>query len=233
MPSDSAQPRRTSVASGIFEVMDQWHEILKAAFLRQTPDGYRRVSWGQLRAVDEALWPYTAYKCERGTKASPGTSTTAFQTAFKEGMVDLDVRQHLHFLPGSSSSSASNAQLQTPASRASTSSDIQKLRNKLMSTEQQLHGAKRKMDNNQNTHYGDNDKKGKGKGDKRRGQTARPNGNPPEFAGMLTQTAGGDRICYAFNKQGCSLAATGQKCNRGMHVCIKCAGQHPLTACAK
>ena len=77
---DYAVRRRAAAAdiAGLmdFEIMNSWHEILKAAFLKTPPSGYRPVNWGQLGAADEALWTYAASKCERGTKAKAGETTT-------------------------------------------------------------------------------------------------------------------------------------------------------------
>ena len=97
-----------------FEAGDAWMEELKSALLMQPPPGHRPVSWPQIRAADEALWKFVASKCEGGTKAQPGQSVTAFETAWREGMSNLHVRQHLNFLQGSStnlqnSSSSSNS----------------------------------------------------------------------------------------------------------------------------
>ena len=37
----------------------------------------------------------------------------------------------------------------------------------------------------------------------------------------------GDPICFNFNRQcGCTGAPAGGRCGRGMHICIKCGGDH-------
>ena len=107
------------------------------------------------------------------------------------------------------------------------------MKNKLAHTENALKGAKRKLDNAHQQDYGKG-KKGKGKGGKRRGGNGHVDNMfvPAEFRGMLTQI-NGDRICYSFQKNGCSLSQTGAKCPRGVHLCIKCGGPHPLSACTK
>ena len=38
----------------------------------------------------------------------------------------------------------------------------------------------------------------------------------------------GNPICYPYNCDGCSDAADGARCKRGMHVCAKCFGLHSI-----
>jgi hypothetical protein len=63
--------------------------------------------------------------------------------------------------------------------------------------------------------------KGKGKG---KGKDTRRGANNGATHG---KTPDGKEICFAYNKGGCKLGA---KCHR-VHVCTKCFGQHPATAC--
>lgn len=38
----------------------------------------------------------------------------------------------------------------------------------------------------------------------------------------------GENLCFAYNINGCSEAADGSKCRRGLHVCAKCFGTHSI-----
>ena len=51
-----------------------------------SPVGYHRITWNQLRSADVALWNHCALKCERGTKATSTDARTAFEQAWLEGM---------------------------------------------------------------------------------------------------------------------------------------------------
>ena len=51
-----------------------------------------------------------------------------------------------------------------------------------------------------------------------------------ENKGYLTRSKG-DSICFSFNLGGCDLAAPGQKCSKGWHVCAhaKCKDRREAT----
>ena len=214
--------RRRACAADIagllpFEVMDAWHETLKAYFLMAPPPGYRKVSWTQLKNADELLWKKIAAKCETGTKAPPGETRTQFEIAWRELCLDQDVRMHLQFLQGVGSSAAS--------SNDDVNGELKRLRNRLANAENQLRSQKRKW-TDEKTNSGE---KGKGAGrGKRRGGAARA---PQELKGYPTKTPEGKNICFNFNLRGCPHAKPGQACFKGVHVCPKCFGPHCLSAC--
>ena len=93
-------------------------------------------------------------------------------------------------------------------------------------------GFKRSVENNQPYHYPSLAKGGKGKGKgkgKNSGKTGA--GVPKELEGLRTRTKNGTPICFAANlDQGCTSAKWGQRCSRGLHVCMKCGGHHAATA---
>ena len=78
---------------------------------------------------------------------------------------------------------------------------------------------------------GKSGKSGKsGKGGKG-GGTQPPPSLPKELEGLRTRTRNGDNICWDVNlEKGCNFAKWGQKCKRGMHICMKCGGHHAATA---
>ena len=65
--------------------------------------------------------------------------------------------------------------------------------------------------------------KGKGKNDKNRKQ--RPTNLPARLRGC-NPTINGQKPCFAFNLDGCSGAAPGGTCPRGLHKCMKCGANH-------
>ena len=67
------------------------------------PDGYRRVSWAQLRAADQAIYAYVAVRCEAGTRARTGQGITEVERHFREGMKSPEILQFLAFLQGTDS----------------------------------------------------------------------------------------------------------------------------------
>ena len=69
--------------------------------------------------------------------------------------------------------------------------------------------------------------KNKGKGKDKNKASVRM---PAELIGCTHETSDGNAICFGFNCQaGCALAAAGQWCTRGLHVCCLpgCFGPHP------
>ena len=67
--------------------------------------------------------------------------------------------------------------------------------------------------------------KGKGKGKGKTGKMA--SSLPKELEGLRTRTKNGTPICFSANlEQGCSNAKWGQRCVKGIHVCMKCGGHH-------
>ena len=135
---------------------------------------------------------------------------TQFEEAWKRGMFDQDVRQHLAFLQGGFGGS-------TPSSASSPASgdlaaELKKMKNRLAATEDQLRGAKRKIE--AVSGKGGKGDKGRGKGKKGSGK-----GTPEKFAGMNTKH-NGKNICYGFNENRCPFNEN--TCRRGLHLCMRC-----------
>ena len=208
-----------------FEAIDMWHETLKSSFMKSPPAGYRKVSWAQLQAADQALWQWVAAHCERGTKKQPGAQKTDFELNWAKGMFEQEVRQHLLFLPSPSSGP------QGATSSGSTSqSDMEKLKNRLSNAEQQLRASKRKHDDMTRT-AGNQKGKGKGKG-KRKSAGQRSIPVPAAFGSLSANLPNGKRVCFAFNlPQGCPLAKPGEGCFKGEHLCPRCHAPHSLQQC--
>ncbi|CAE7678807.1 unnamed protein product [Symbiodinium sp. CCMP2592] len=76
--------------------------------------------------------------------------------------------------------------------------------------------------------------KGKGKGKDGKGKK-RFVAMPSELRGCNSHTAKGHPICYAFNLGSCPNKVTGNKCEKGLHICAvpKCGMNHAAIKCPK
>ena len=232
--------RRRALAADIaslcqYEVMQLWHEQLKAALLRVQPPGFSKVSYSQIRNADQELWRRVAEKCRSGCKRPSPTEPSAFETAFKALCFDSEVRIFLSPLPRGTSSSSSASPASSSFSGPSDSAlakQNQKLANSVSQLRNEIANLKRKSNSEpehrpNKTRRGtanrpNNDDKGKGKG----------TGSVPQgLIGKRTKTDAGDSLCYNFNlPKGCSLAPPGSRCQRGWHLCAEpgCAAPHSL-----
>ena len=229
---DFAMRRRALAAhiSGLirFATKNGWSETLKKYLMMTPPDGYRRVSWAQLRAADQALYSYVAVRCEAGTKANIGEHLTEFEKHFIEGTKSPEILQFLAFLQGSGSSGSDGR-------------DANSLKLQLHAIQQQLGNLKRKAPDadaggpGRGKHATKNlrrrtflkeKKAAKGKGGGKGKAPAHWNGLP-----TTTPAPENKRICFAFNDRGCPLAKPGEECVKGKHVCPKCQGPHSIRNC--
>ena len=222
--------RRRALACDIsglmtFESMNLWHESLKAAMLQPPPPGYRKVSWQQLRAADQALFQAVALECESGTRAPNGSEMTAFETSWRTQMFSAEVRAFLVPLPSQPASSSSSA-------GAASKDEIQKLKNRLANTEQALKRRRSEVEAAAPKGGGKGNEKGKKGRAARRGAATGKAAAPPEFDGLPSEYMG-KRICYSYNVSACPLAKAGEHCFKGQHICPKCFGKHPLMECPR
>lgn len=229
--------RRRACAADIaglmtYEAANLWTETLKAFFLRPPPAGYRKVGWPQLKAADQALWRYVGAKCEKGCKKLTGDTKTQFEKFWAEGMLDMEVRQSLCFLPASTSSSSASSG-SSPATPAAPQSELAKLKNRLQNAEAALRNAKRKLDQPDGWHS-KGSRKGNGKGGKtRRGGQGRAPNVPAEFGSLPTKMPNGEHICFDFHRpRGCPHATAGQRCFLGHHCCPRCHKGHAIADCS-
>ena len=234
--------RRKAVACDIaglcsFQTMDAWTETLKLYLLKSPPTGYRRVSWGQVLEADRAIWNEVAVKCEGNVKADPTrqelNGLTAFEYFFKDSIFSPDVRAHLMFLPGSSSSSGSAGPSVTAVKQSSNDAAIKRLQSRLDGLEKQNSNLKRKRNLSAAQEGKSDGGEGKGKGKKKSGKSKHNVARTPaEWNGLPGVTPDGSPICYGFNlARGCPLVKPGEACHKGKHVCPKCFAAHSLMSC--
>ena len=222
--------RRRAAAGDIgglvsFAAQEQWHQELSRKLLQPAPNGYKKISWAQLRAADVALWSWCAHKCERGTKAPTDGAKTAFETAWMSGMQAPEVLQILCPLPATSTSASSSSQ---PAQ----SNQVKDLQNRIKQLEQsnkrqkQHGGYQQPYVAQQQLAISD---KGNGKGRKGKKGKDREPARPKAFGNLPSKMPDGTRLCFGFNlPSGCPLGNPGGQCPKGKHVCAACYGAHPL-----
>ena len=85
----------------------------------------------------------------------------------------------------------------------------------------ELRGTKRRLEQAQGG--GGGGKGGKGKNNNGKGKGGK--GVPAEFGNLSTKTQDGKSICFLYNLSGCSRQVRGNACEKGEHVCIKCASR--------
>ena len=232
---DFALRRRALAAhvSGLIRFMtkNSWSETLKKYYMMAPPVGYRRVSWAQLRAADQALYTYVAIRCEAGTKTGIGENLTAFEKHFIEGMRSQEVLQFLAFLQGVDASGTGGA------SSSGDGRDIADMSDQMDDAQEQIATLKRK-ELDQPAAPGTGRHAAKNRRRRQNKQAAKQealgsNEAPTHWMGLATMTPGPEskRICFAFNNHGCPLARPGEECHKGKHVCPKCLGPHGLRSC--
>ena len=197
-----------------YGVMESWHSELFKIMMRQPPPGYAHVSMGQVVNADRELFRRMAELTRNGIRPT-SAGMRPLEDAWKASMRDHTVTHMLQPLQGSSSSAASKipvaiAKLLPNPPGSGKKAKAKAKRNAALAAN--------------NLPYAAPKAKGKGKG-KGKALTG-------DFAGMSSVMPDGSTICFNFNRpSGCSGAQVGQRCNRGMHVCIKCHQTHAFTAC--
>ena len=68
--------------------------------------------------------------------------------------------------------------------------------------------------------------KGKGKGKETRGVAM-----PRALLGMKSKNEQGENLCFGYNLGTCLKCQPGAKCDKGLHVCAKCLGEHSQLEC--
>ena len=232
---DFAMRRRALAAhiSGLIRFMtkNKWSETLKRYLMTTPPAGYRRVSWAQLRAADQALYAYVATRCEAGTRAGTGESLTKFEQHFIEGMKSQEVLQFLAFLQGSDSSTSGGAY------SSADGYNVADLRDQLDDAQEQIATLKRSAPDQLDAagmgqHHAKNLRRRQNKAKAKAAGIIR-GAAPAHWNGLATRTPAPEskRFCFAFNDHGCPLAAPGEECPKGKHVCPKCMGRHSIRDC--
>jgi hypothetical protein len=206
-----------------YETHEKLTDQLLAAYMKDPLPGYARVSVNQLVRADQEVFRQLATRTAFGIKRV-GTEKRPCDESLPLVLNDPDVRQALANLPGRADHkrkqddhlSDQDSDLDTRGKKRKTKAQrMSDLRGRIEGLKAQLnmtdHPASWK--NIAARNY-DNLAKGKGKG---RGVRM-----PVNLIGKHSMTSDGKRICFAFNLPGgCSAAAPGKECPKGLHVCME------------
>jgi hypothetical protein len=198
--------QRRSIALDIvklatYPVMEAYHDFLFNMLLRDVPDTHDRIHIAQLLKADESVFVKMIELC-RGGISQKADGSYPIEMATREAQRDPVVLANLQPLPKSQSYKRTEAQSNSQAS----------------------HPYPAQSSGNGGKGRG----KGKGKNQTKGFAFA---GVPKELEGMKTRTKNGNPICFAANlDQGCPNAKWGQRCAKGIHVCMKCGGHHACTS---
>ena len=196
----------------------EWHEQMKFAYLEEPPPTYCRPDWVQLLQADRKLWTRVATACAASCKAKPGSAVTNFEEIWLNLIQSQEIKHYLLPRHGGSTSSSSSSSAVPPQSHGP-DKVVRRLENELAKARKEILQQKRRVGQ-----MGNSDVKGKGKGKNRNDKRLRNTGGSflKDFAakGNVTRTKEGTNICFNYNlPSGCSAAAPGQRCPKGLHVC--------------
>ena len=210
-----------------YETHELWAQVLFSELTRTPIAGIGQVTIPMLHRADVELWRRVAEVCRSGVRPD-AEGKLPVDEAVKHLIFDPAIRLLLMPIGGLSpgtSSSGSGSSFASAAAGDKGKKDKDKIR--IASLENQVNQLKRARDNAFKNQGGKGTGKNKSRADRRQGGT----GNVPEaLVGKSVRTAAGDRICYGFNLEGCSLAPPGGKCPKGLHVCAEphCEQAHGL-----
>lgn len=192
-----------------YSVHERWRDRLFQQLLRPHSPGFNPIGLQQLMRADQELFRVMAEECREGIQRKPDGSLPLDEALVKA----MDSPQVMFYL------------LPTPASRASHGVPQKAAKRKAMTNNTDDDEPSPKRSRRKST------AKGKGRG---KGQKFVP--MPQGLKGMDHTTPSGEPICFRYNLPGgCSAAADGMKCNKGVHRCARpgCHGAHSLQSCTK
>jgi hypothetical protein len=192
-----------------FSVLDKWHRLLIDKLHQHPPPNFRKVSMEQILRCDRAAWIKLSEQCASIKRDATGTLPL---DGLVPGLIH-DPHVMFHLLPLHGHDRPSH---DTP--------DDKRRKKGGKGKEQEKEKAKEKGKQA-------SDDKQKGAEENREKQIrARL---PKELQDPKLMIAhNGTRLCWSFNlAKGCSFAAAGKECKKGLHKCMKCAGDHALHEC--
>ena len=191
-----------------YQVMEMWSDLLLQQFLREPPAGHKKVTLEQLHMADFELFKAMQRATRKGIRPT-SSGVRPMEQAFHELRGSPEVRLYLQPLPGGSSSSSSGSK----RCREDDDPETARLLKRVANLENRL-----KNQSSQQQGGGGKQKGGKGN---RSGKKANSIRMPPELMGMEPVGSDGQPRCFGFNSDGCKGAKPGQRCNRGLHVCMR------------
>ena len=188
-----------------YTVIEEYHDHLFQLLLSDVPDSHEPISMQQVLRADKVIFTKMTDLCRNGV-SQRGDGSFPIESALKLALLDPIVLATLHPLP-KAYGVYKNAR----------------------STEDQSSPYPQKGKSR--------GKGGKGKGSGKQGRSksgSKGAAVPKELEGLRAQTNKGENICFGCNlESGCEYAKWGQRCRRGLHVCMKCGkGGHGAFKCA-
>ena len=192
-----------------FEVFNQWINWMFQMVRQQPPPGFSKPTLAQLLSADRQAFVRLQEQSREGIKPH-ADGTRPLDDLIKNLTNDHTVTFHL---------------LPTQAPVKIPSNENKQSWNKQQQWENDKWGKRQVWKQNKYQSSGSGSK-GYGK-----------NGGklPQALKGCASTTPSGERICFAFNINGCDKCKPGETCDRGKHVCAvkNCHGNHSKADCSK
>jgi hypothetical protein len=213
-----------------YETMEAVTDLYLRRLMATPLPGFSKVSLDQVVRADMELFNQLSSLCLGAVKRAPD-GRRPFDVHIPTITDSIDFRYLLAPLPGNASSGKSqqfdDANL-GDSKRRSLEQSVKDLReeNKRLRTKGPQTPAS-SYSHQQSSGGGGKGSKGKGKG-KSKNHSPKV---PPGLVGKSFQTSHGEPICFAYNLPGgCTQAAPGRRCQRGLHVCAEpgCTAHHSL-----
>ena len=195
-----------------YQAFEIWSQVLITQYLRDVPEGYRRVSLEQVQNADLEMFKAAMRLTHRGIRP-----TGAGQRPLEDAIMSLkdspDIRLYLQPLPGHDrGGSGGSGSGRGKRKAGDEDSEVARMAKRIASLEGRLRNQSSSSQSNQG-----GGKSGKGKG-KRKTSFIKL---PPALVGMDASGPDGSARCFGFNLGTCKDAKPGAKCGKGWHVCMR------------
>ena len=198
-----------------YEIFEIWSQILISQYLKEPPEGYRRLSLEQVQNADLELFKGAMRMTHKGIRP-----TVAGQRPLEDAILVLkdlpEVRLYLQPLQGSSRGApmpSDSGRGKRKKEAVDDDGEMARMRRRIANLEGQL---KHQGGPSSSQGFG-GAKSGKGKG-KRKGNFVKL---PTELLGMEPSGPDGSGRCFGFNLGSCNAVKPGERCPRGWHVCMR------------
>lgn len=188
-----------------YNKFEAYHDYLFQLVLSEVPDSHDRISLAQIIRADKAIFVKMTEICRAGVSQRPDGSFP-LEGALDRALLDPIVVACLQPLPKSKENGGKGM-------------------------------GQRNYDSSLSGPYSSDKgsyKGAKGKGKNKKGKQGKGFTVPKELEGLRTRTHRGENICFSANlHEGCSYARWGQRCTKGIHVCMKCGKHHAAINCTE
>lgn len=184
-----------------YETLEAYHAYLFALMMKPIPETHFPITLSQILAADKHIWAFMGEDCRDGITARPNGSLPIAASLIK-AMADPIILSLLSPLPRPATGKRPASDLEVPVN---------------------VGGKGRGRGGSAKGAGKGRGKKGEKGGDAGKGAKRSKTMMPKPLIGMHSTTENGDRLCFSANLAcGCSDAAWGKKCGKGLHGCCKC-----------